>query len=136
MGHRIVEHTADLGIEAWGADLSEAFEETALAMFSVMVDVDTIVERLERTQSIRAADREGLLVAWLTELIAVVDDEGLVFRRFAVGPLSEHDLVARSYGEPLDPERHAPHLAVKAATYHGIRVDPGPPARTCVVVDV
>lgn len=136
MGHRIVEHTADLGIEAWGADLREAFEETAVAMFSAMVDPDTIVERVERTQSIQATDREGLLVTWLNELIAVVDGEGLIFRRFVVGPMSERQLVARSYGEPLDLARHAPHMAVKAATYHGILVDPGPPARTRVVVDV
>ncbi len=136
MGHRIVEHTADLGIEAWGADLAEAFAETARGMFSAMVDIDTIVERVERTQSIHAIDREGLLVTWLNELLAVVDSEGLVFRRFVIGPLLDHDLVARSYGEPIDPARHAPHMALKAATYHGIVVDPGPPARTRVVVDV
>ncbi len=136
MGHRIVEHTADLAIEAWGSDLTEAFEETARGLFSVMVDLDSVVERVARTQSVRAADREGLLVSWLNELVAIVDSESLVFRRFAIAHLSERDLVAHSYGEALDPARHAPHIAVKAVTYHAVLVDAGPPARTRVVVDI
>lgn len=105
-------------------------------MFSVMVDLDSVIERVERTQSVRAADSEGLLVSWLNELVAVVDSEGLVFRRFAIAHLSERDLVAHSYGEVFDPARHAPHLAVKAATYHNILVDAGPPARAHVLVDI
>lgn len=136
MGYRTFEHTADVGIEAWGEDLAEAFEDVAGGLFSLMVDLDEVVERVERTHVIHATDREGLLVAWLNELIGLVDTEGLIFRRSTVERISERDLIVRSYGETLDPSRHAPHLVVKAATYHDIRVDAGPPARVRVIVDI
>ncbi len=136
MGYRTFEHTADVGIEAWGDDLGQAFVEAARGMFSLMVDLDAVVERVQRTQSVQAPDREGLLVSWLNELIGLVDAEGLVFKRFEVGPVTERELVARAYGEPLDAARHAPHLAVKAATYHGVSVDPGPPSRVLVILDI
>lgn len=136
VGHRTFEHTADVGIEAWGDDLARAFEEAASAMFSLMVDVDAVEEREERRQSVREADRPSLLVSWLNDLIGLVDAEGLVFRRFAVDRLTESELDARSYGERLDPARHAPHLAIKAATHHAVSVEPGPPARVRVVLDV
>lgn len=136
VGYRIVEHTADVGVEAWGDSLPEAFEEAAKAMFSLMVDLDAVVERTERTRSVRASDREGLLVSWLNALIALVDAEGVVFRRFAVERLTDRELVATAYGEPLDPARHAPHLAVKAATHHAVSVEPGPPWRVRAILDV
>lgn len=136
MGYRTFEHTADIGIEAWADDLPRAYEQAARALFSVMVDVDKIDERTERLLRIQASDREALLVAWLNELIGLVDAEGLVFRRSVIDPMTETELVARCFGEALDPARHAPRTAVKAATFHGLSVEPGPPARVRVILDL
>ncbi len=136
VGYRILEHTADVGIEAWGADLREAFAAAARGMFSLMIELDRVVERTVRTQRIRADDRQGLLVAWLNELIGLVDAEGEVFRRFLVDELTARTLVARAFGEALDLDRHEPHLAIKAATYHDVSVEAGPPARVRVLLDI
>jgi len=136
VGYRTFEHTADVGIEAWGDGLPQAFEEAAHALFSLMADRERVGEGVERSVSIRADDPEGLLVAWLNELVGLVDAEGLVFRRAAIASLSATELRGRAYGETLDPLRHAAHLAVKAATYHGLSVEPGPPARVRVILDV
>ncbi len=136
MGFRVLEHTADVGIESWGDDLREAFADAARGMFSLMVDIDAVAERLDRAQSVVAGDREGLLVSWLNELIGLVDAEGLVFSRFVIDRLTESALEARAFGEPLDVSRHQPHLAIKAATYHGLTVDPGPPSQIRVILDI
>jgi SHS2 domain-containing protein len=135
-GHRLLEHTADIGVEAWGADLREAFAEAALALFELMVDVTTIEERAERRFSIAASDLEDLLVAWLSELIAGVDSDGMLFRRFEIDSLDVTGLEARGWGERIDPRRHRLRGAVKAATYHAIRVSPGPPASVRVILDL
>ncbi len=135
-GYRYLEHTADTGIEAWGATLADAFAEAALGLFALMVDPSTVKERTERRFVVRGDDVEDLLVRWLSELIAVVDSEGLLLRRFAIDSFEGKTMVARGWGETLDPSRHEVRVAVKAATYHRLSVDAGPPARVRVILDL
>jgi SHS2 domain-containing protein len=114
-GHRYLEHTADIGVEAWGADLREAFEEAATAVAGLMVDPVTVEERAEWRVRIDGDDLEDLLVGWLTRLIALVDSDDRACRRFHVDALGERHLEARAWGEPIDPARHRLLTAVKAA---------------------
>lgn len=134
-GHRLVTHTADTGIEAWGATLDAAFEEAALGLSELMIDPSAVEERVAHRIAIHGDDDGDLLVRWLNELVYLVDARGLVFHRFVV-ELRPRVLAATAYGEPLDLTRHQPRSAVKAATYHQVAVDPGPPARVRVIVDL
>jgi SHS2 domain-containing protein len=118
------DHTADVGIVARGATLSEAFANAAKAMFSLMVDIDRVGEREERRVEAEADDREGLLVAWLAELLYISEVDNLVFSRFEVDEISDTRIVARAFGEPLDLERHDPQLMIKAVTRHMLQVAP------------
>ncbi len=45
-------------------------------------------------------------------------------------------LEARVCGEPIDPGRHHLLTAVKAATYHALEIEVGPPARVKVILDL
>ncbi|HEX9093162.1 MAG TPA: archease [Coriobacteriia bacterium] len=135
-GHRVIEHTADTGIEAWGPTLDTAFEEAALGLFELMIDPTAVEERESHRIDVRGSDDGDLLVRWLNELIYLVDARGLVFNRFVVEQQAPGVLFATAYGEPLDPARHRPRSAVKAATYHQLAVEPGPPARIRVIVDL
>lgn len=135
-GHRTTSHTADAGLEAWAPSLAEAYEEIGMGLFELMVDPGTIVEREARRLTVRGDDAGDLLVRWITELLYLVDAQGMVFGRLAVERVGERELVATAYGERLDPLRHRPMTAVKAATYHQLMVDPGPPARVRVILDV
>ncbi len=118
------DHTADVGIVAHGATLAEAFANAAKAMFSLMVDLDRVEAREEHRVEAQADDREGLLVAWLAELLYVSEVENLVFGRFDVERLSDTEISARAFGEPLDLERHNPKLMIKAVTRHMLQVAP------------
>lgn len=118
----VIEHTADTGIVAYGADLKEAFANAACAMFSLMADLERVEERICRQIEVKAEDRESLVVSWLNELLYLLDVERIVFRRFEVAELSDTWLKAAGYGEELDAARHDLKSGIKAATYHMLRV--------------
>lgn len=132
----LFDHTADVGLVAYGEDLASVFAHAGQALFSVMVDLEGVAETLCREVVVDAADREALLVEWLNELLFLVDAERLVFRRFAVADLTGTHLRAFAYGEPIDPARHRFKTAVKAATYHMLDVADGPPYRAQVILDL
>lgn len=118
----IIEHTADTGVVAYGADLKEAFANVACGMFSLMADLEAVEEKVCRQVEVEADDCENLVVSWLNELLFLLDVERLVFRRFEVAELSHTGLKARCYGEKLDFLRHSLRGGIKAATYHMLRV--------------
>lgn len=132
----ILEHTADIGVAARGASLKEAFAQAALGLFSLITDLDGVRESQEKEIEVQAQDEEGLLVAWLNELIYIFDVENLVFRRFQVLELDPTRLRARAYGEKVDPSRHVIQIGVKAATYHMLRIEKGQDCRVQVLFDI
>ena len=118
----VFEHTADVGIVAHGATLAQLFANAAEGMFCLMVDLDGVEEREERSIEVHARDREGLLVNWLTELLYYLDAQQMLFRRFEIEEISDTDLRARGWGELIDRERHTLHCGVKAVTRHLLEI--------------
>lgn len=117
------EHTADLGMKAYGATLKEAFENAAFGMFDLMVALDETPESTQIEISAEADDTESLLVAFLNELLFVFETEGLALKRFDVVEWDEQThLRALAWGAPLteDQERRE---QIKACTYHDVRVE-------------
>ena len=125
-----LEHTAEAGIIARGVTLAEAFANAAEGMYALMLELDGIEEREERTVELDDEGLEGLLVAWLLELLFLTETDQLVFRRFAVDELSEPRLPdgqgrlrGRAWGERFDPERHRTNnVMVKAVTHHMLEI--------------
>jgi len=119
----IIDHTADVGIVAYGANLEELFSNAALALFSLIIEPESIEEKLHRDLKVSSEDRDSLLVNWLNELIYVFDAEHILFRRFDIKTLSENMLQATCYGESFDPMKHKIKIGVKAATYHMLTLE-------------
>jgi SHS2 domain-containing protein len=117
----VIDHTADVGVIAYGADLDQAFANAARALFSLMAEPDDIAEALHRDLELAASDQEELLVTWLNELIYLFDTEHVLFNRFEVTVFGNR-LKARVYGEKVDSSRHRLKTGVKAATYHLLEV--------------
>jgi len=115
------EHEADIGIRGFGGSMKEAFENAAIALYSVMVNIDTVNPVEEMTVTVSAPDPELLLVEWLNALLALSDIERMVFSKFEV-KMEGTTLTGIAGGEPLDRERHEPHVEVKGATYHLLSV--------------
>jgi SHS2 domain-containing protein len=118
----VVEHTADTGIVAYGADMREAFANAAYGMFSLMADLEQVREETSRYIEAEAGDRESLVVSWLNELLYMFDVERVVFKRFDILELTNTRLRADAYGEKVDASRHELRSGVKAATYHMLKV--------------
>ena len=132
----VIDHTADVGIIAYGADLGQVFANAARALFSLITELDDVEEKLERDIKLSAPDRESLLVAWLNELICLFDTENILFRRFVINKLEDTRLVARSYGEKVDSTRHRLKTGVKAATYHMLEIGQDNGCRARVLFDI
>ena len=132
----IVNHTADVGIIAYGADIKQAFANAARALFSLITELDEVAEVLHRDIELIAPDEESLLVEWLNELIYLFDAENIIFKRFDITELNNTQLKARSYGEKVDSLKHKLKTGVKAATYHMLKVDKGDGCQVQVLFDI
>jgi SHS2 domain-containing protein len=135
-GFEVFDHTADVGVRAWGPDLPTAFGEAGRGLSNLLVPLQAVRETVEREVAVEASDLEALLVAWLDELVFVFETEQSVFARYAVTLPAGNQLTAIAYGEPFDPRRHRGGVVVKAATYHQIAIEIGPPARVQVILDI
>lgn len=115
------EHEADIGIRGFGNSMQEAFENAALALYSVMVKIDGVKPKEKRTFTVSAPDDELLLIEWLNSLLATSGIERIVFSKFKV-TIDGTFLTGTAWGETLDRVRHEPHVEVKGATYHMLEV--------------
>lgn len=118
----VFEHTADVGIVARGATLPELFSNAAAGMMAFIIPPALVRGAETRRLVAEADDREGLLVAWLNELLVLLNGDGFVPREFHILELSDTRLLAEVAGEPVDPARHHFRLDVKAATYHQLAI--------------
>ncbi|GAA3776129.1 archease [Streptomyces chiangmaiensis] len=134
-GHRLVPHTADLRIEAWGASREQCLVEAVLGLVGSLADVSTA--RPTAVQQIRLAEAsdEELLVTLLDEVVyrlevhgqvpvdveADTTDGGLDLR-LGVADLADVEIIG---------------AAPKGISWHGLHIGPGPYGWSCAVtVDV
>jgi SHS2 domain-containing protein len=121
-GFRVIDHTADTGIEAWGLNLPALFTNAALAVMTIYVDPGTIRPTREIKIHLDGDALAELLVSWLNELIYLFDSEQLLFREFSFSNLDTGGLDAICKGEQVDRDRHHLHTGIKAATYHKLEL--------------
>jgi SHS2 domain-containing protein len=124
------EHVGELELRVEAAGEGGVFAEALRALGELLGDAEG--ERRVVDVSVEAADRAGLLAAWLEELVYLAEIEGFVpaaADEIVLGPASLRARVAGRRGSP-------PHL-VKAVTYHRLAFEPGGAGwRAVVVLDV
>ncbi len=133
--YKLIEHTADTGLIAYGKNLPEAFGNAAYGMFSIIAELDNVRETESRRIDVSGDDPESLLFEWLNRLLYYFDVDMLLFKRFEVKLLPENRLKAICYGEKYDPLLHRLKTGIKSATYHMLRVD-GEKNEVQVILDV
>jgi len=130
--HEILDISGDAGIKAFGRDLNELFRNAAMGMYSLITDIGRIKEERKIDVSVRSGSMEGLLVAWLNELVFHFDTYGFVGKKIDIEDFPPDDkdreagqevrMSASLSGEDFDRERHVGKLLIKAATYHGLEI--------------
>ena len=135
-GFEIIDHTADVAIAAYGADMKKAFSNAAVGMFSIMTDIKKVNETVARDVEVTADELKDLLVSWLNELLFICEVEKTLFKRFEISELNETRMLAKCYGEKINLKRHKFKAEIKAATYHMLEIEEGNGIRVQVLFDI
>jgi SHS2 domain-containing protein len=116
--------TADVAFEAYGKDLDKLFANAALAMFDVMINTKQVRPKIKKSVAVNGNDLQSLLFNWLNKLLIFVDAENLAFSEFDV-KVDEKKLKLKAVckGEKMNRQKHETRTAVKAATYHKMKVE-------------
>jgi len=117
-----IEHTADVGIRAYGKNLGELFASAAMGMFSLIVEVGGVRPVGEVEVQVRGDDAPQLMFRWLSELLFLHETQHLLLSDFDVAVRGK-SLSAKARGEAIDKGRHELKLSIKAVTYHKMIVD-------------
>ena len=108
--------TSDVMFEAYGKSMKEVFANSAEAMFKVICQIEKVKPKKAIAIEAEAENAGKLMIAWLQELIAAVDTEGMFFSRFDIQEISEKRIKAKCWGEPVSPGKGG--TVVKAVTYY------------------
>jgi len=135
--YELVDHTADVGIKAYGKTLSEAFENAAKGMFDIITDKSEIESIGQYKIELEADNIEQLLVDWLSELLFLNSAHNLVFGFFKVNlDEKKSKLSADVFGEKFDISKHKVGTEIKAVTYHMLEVNKKKPIYVQVLFDI
>lgn len=118
--------TADVGYLAYGKDLNEGFENSALAMFEVMTDTREISNKIEEKINIESEDLVSLLYDWLEELLIKSEVELKLYNSFKVKIIKSttgYKLDANICGEEINLKKHKITAEVKAVTFHMMDIE-------------
>lgn len=122
-----IPHTADWALRVHGDSLRSLFENAARGMADLIGgEARPDVEPVHHDIALDAPDLEMLLVDWLTELLVLVEEEGVFFTEIAVSEVADHAepdtarLRARVTARPgSEFTKH-----IKAVTYHNLAIRP------------
>ena len=118
----VTDHTADIGVTAYGKDLAELMANAACGMLSLIVEPHTVNCTLTAKIELEERDDVTLLVEWLNTLLYELDVNRLLFGEFDIVMSGETKLSAICRGEKFDPDKHRLIREVKAATYHNLDI--------------
>src|SRR3989344_5797351 len=121
MEYKFLEHTADAMFEAYGKDLNELFENSALAVEECMVKLSSLKNKEKHKISLKSESIEELLYDFLSELIFIKDTEGLLFKKFKVR-IKDLNLEAECEGEKINRNTQELLDDAKAVTKHLFKV--------------
>ena len=83
-GHRVVEHTADQALEAWGPTRAACLEEAVIGFVAQFAEVPTGVAGEAHEVAVDGRDGAAALLAILGEVVFLLDARGVVPATVAV----------------------------------------------------
>jgi SHS2 domain-containing protein len=122
MKYRFVDDlTSDVMFEAYGKDLKELFVNAALALFSVICQLEKIRPGVKKEVEVGGEDEKDLMFNWLQGLIGLVDTEEMFFSKFDIIEMDKKRLRAECWGEKITMEKGG--TLVKGVTYHKFGIE-------------
>ncbi|HOT95929.1 MAG TPA: archease [bacterium] len=121
-GYRILDHTADVGLEFEAGSLPELFTVAADGLMHLICPHCQIKPLQSHALQVCGENLEELLVNWLSELNYLCQVQRFLTARVEVREIHDRFLQADVLGERCDPLRHTVRGEIKAVTYHRIEV--------------
>jgi SHS2 domain-containing protein len=118
--YEILEHTADVGIQAVGGTLEECFEQAALALTEIIGILRPGTGESVRIE-VSAEDRGALLVDWLSEILYLHDSRDALISGIHVDAVGE-GRAAGTIGLLARGDVPIEGTQVKAITFHRLDV--------------
>ena len=120
--YNLFDHTSDLGVEVYGSDLYNLFENSGEALFDLMTNLDSVRVKESHPIYLKGEDVDLLLRDWLGELLYLAVADDFLFKTFKIEGISDYTFRAKAWGEKIDPERHIIKREIKSVTYHQLKV--------------
>ena len=124
--YRLIDHTADFGMQVFGSDSQELFTNAALALFDVITDMDVLEGRNSCNITASGEDWPDLMINWLREVLYLWNGKEMLVKSVQILSLSENNISAKIYFDAYMPDRHIIKTEIKAVTYHQIQVKSSP----------
>ncbi len=128
MGWKVIDHTADAGLEVWATSWHDLFLQVAEGFYCLCLDGAPLLPPegaagKTRVLRLETLDLEELVVSWLHELLFLLESEGVFFHPTSL-TVTPHPpaLVAEGLLFPAPGGR----IVVKAATYGGMVLESSP----------
>jgi len=115
----ILEHTADIGMAAYGKNKEQVFTNAAKGMFEIIAGKNkNLKENFYDKIKLEADNLEGLLFAWLNELLYIGETKLVILNKFKIKELSNFQIKAEVRGAKINPPSIKIEKEIKAVTYH------------------
>jgi len=119
----ILEHTADIGIAAYGKTKREVFINAARGMFEIIAgETKNLKENFYDKIKLEADNLEGLLFAWLNELLYISETKLVILSKLKIKELSDFQVKAEVRGMKINPPSVKIEKEIKAVTYHRLEI--------------
>ena len=131
---------ADIAFEAYGKDYNELFQNCALALFEMAVDISTLNSIIKKEIKLEADSIENLLYDFLSEVLYLKDAEQLIFAESYVEiqeKSNKYQLMAILKGDEINAEMQKLENDIKAITMHMFKIEKARKGyKATVVVDI
>ena len=116
-------YTLDEVVEKLGKNKEEVFINTAKGMFEIIAGgTKNLKENFYDKIKLEADDLEGLLFAWLNELLYIGETRLVILNKFQIKQLSDFQIKAEVGGMKINPPSVKIKKEIKAVTYHRLEI--------------
>ncbi len=123
MKSKFLEHTADVKFRAFGKNIEEVFENSALALKEAICGKMKIRQAKKKIINIKGKDIESLLYSFLEEIIYLLDADGFLISKAEEVKINGFNLKAVVSGDNAKNYKFTNN--VKAVTYNEMFIKKG-----------
>ena len=124
-GFAFLEHTADVGVKAWGPDPGAAIAAATRGMYTIMLGEDPACATglaIAHEVAVSGETWPDLVVNWLAELLFFFSVDGVVAQTCAFSTCALPRCSASVAGVLLEDSEESAGIEIKAVTYHQLDV--------------